>query len=97
MEFSKDEKGWVAEWIDRQFDSNRLFPCECSRPAKDDPCVCASHIRAYKTWSNTPRKRRHIRDWIEEWLNAEEVALLKAELAKLRARVSKKSGKKSGT
>ncbi len=92
MEFSKDQKAWVAEWIDRQFDTNRLFPCECSAPEQGESCVCRSHIRAYKTWSNTPRKRRHIRDWIEEWLNADEVALLKAELAKHQTKSSKKSG-----
>jgi len=91
MEFSKDQKAWVAEWIDRQFDRNRLFPCECSAPAQGDPCICLSHLRAYKTWSSTPRKRRYMISWIEEWLGAEEVALLQAELAKRQSKATKKA------
>lgn len=81
MEFSKDQKTWVAEWIDRQFDQNCLFPCACSAPAKGNPCICTAHIRAYKAWANTPRKRRYIRGWIEEWLGEDQVANLRAELA----------------
>lgn len=86
MDFSQDQKTWVAEWIDRQFDTNGLFPCECSAPEQGDPCVCKAHLRAYKTWSSTPRKKRHIRSWIEDWLGDEEKALLQRELASREAR-----------
>ncbi|MBA4501261.1 hypothetical protein [Marinobacterium marinum] len=93
MEFSKDQKNWVINWVERQFDKNALFPGGCSAASKKDaPCVCSAHIRAYKTWSNTPRKRRHIRGWIEEWLNAEEVERLQAELKKRQAKAARKSG-----
>lgn len=91
MEFSKDQKIWVAEWIDRQFDSNRLFPCGCLASSEGRSCVCSAHLRAYKSWTNTPRKRRHIRSWIDEWLNAEETAELQAALA---GRQARRSGKK---
>jgi len=92
MDFSKDQKALVAEWIDRQFERNRLFPCECAALSKGSPCVCTAHLQAYKSWSHTPRKRRHIRGWIAEWLNTEEISRLQAELTHRQSK-SSKSGK----
>lgn len=80
MKFSKAQKPFVIEWIDHQFESNSLFPCECSEIVDGEPHVCKSHMKAYKAWSKTPNKRSHIREWIDEWLSQAEIDALKAAL-----------------
>lgn len=89
MDFSKDQKALVAAWIDRQFERNRLFPCECTALLGGNPCVCTAHLQAYKSWAHTPRKRRHMRSWIEEWLSTDEIALLQTELTQRQSKSSK--------
>ncbi|GGO76700.1 hypothetical protein GCM10011348_04530 [Marinobacterium nitratireducens] len=80
MKFSKAQKAFVIEWIDHQFDTNSLFPCNCSSIVDGEPHVCPEHLKAYKAWSRTPHKRNHIREWIDEWLDKEEIEVLQAAL-----------------
>ncbi len=82
MKFSKDENSLVAGWIDRQFETNQLFPCACASFVDGRPCVCQTHVRAYKTWVATPRKRSYIGEWIEEWLSPDEILSLEGVLAR---------------
>ncbi|NVK40509.1 MAG: hypothetical protein HWE39_04635 [Oceanospirillaceae bacterium] len=80
MKFSKAHKAFVTDWIDHQFASNPMFPCNCASVVDGEAHVCTSHIKAYKAWKKTPFKRSHIREWIDEWLNPVEIEALQMAL-----------------
>lgn len=76
MNFSKEQKAFVIAWIDQQFSTNQLFPCNCAIEQEGEPHVCASHMLAYKAWTKTPHLCTHVSAWIDEWLNSAERGLL---------------------
>ncbi|MBR9882880.1 MAG: hypothetical protein GYB21_04140 [Oceanospirillales bacterium] len=81
MKFSKEEKAFVIQWINRQFEKNPLFPSKCVVEDKDGtPGVSKGHVKAYKGWSKTAPKRSQIQDWIDEWLNKADRKALKEAL-----------------
>lgn len=82
MDLSKPQKTVVINWIDKQFESSSLFPCDCVVKTDGSSCICGSHIKAYKAWKKTPNHRSHISAWINDWLSDEKRQSL---LAKLKA------------
>lgn len=82
MKFSKTQKAFVIEWIEKQFASDQLFPCDCAAQVDGEPHICTAHMKAYKAWSLTPHKRSHIRDWIDDWMNPAEQQALEGALKK---------------
>ncbi len=83
MKFSKEEKGFVIWWIDRQFADNPLFPASCIVEAKEGKSgVSKDHVKAYKAWRKTAPKRAQIQEWIDKWLTKAERKTLKAALDK---------------
>ncbi len=82
MKFSKQEKGFVVRWIDRQFSKNPTFPASCINGDKSKPEVSKGHLKAYKAWTNTGTKKSEIAQWIDEWLNKSEIKDLEAYIAR---------------
>jgi hypothetical protein len=81
MKFSKEDKGFVIWWIDRQFANNPLFPDKCVVEDKNGkPGVSKDHVKAYKAWRKTSPKRSQIQDWIDKWLGKSERKALKQAL-----------------
>lgn len=81
MKFSKEEKGFVTWWIDRQFADNPLFPSSCVvTDDKGKSGVSKDHVKAYKAWRKTSPKRSQIQDWIDEWLDKSDRKALKKAL-----------------
>lgn len=78
MKISKEEKGFVIWWIDRQFASNPLFPDKCVVEDKNGkPGVSKGHVKAYKSWRKTPAKRSQVESWVDKWLNKHDRKALK--------------------
>jgi hypothetical protein len=77
--FTKQQKPIVSNWINQCFASNNVFPLSCS--LKNNTVKCS--IKAYKSWRNTPDKRKHIDAWVHDWLTTEEQNELVAHLAEL--------------
>ena len=77
--FTKQQKPIVSNWINQRFESKTTFPLSCSLNNKTDKCS----IKAYKSWRNTPNKRKYIDAWVHQWLTTEEQNELVAHLAGL--------------
>lgn len=81
MKFSKDDKGFVAWWIGRQFEKNSLFPESCVAEKKDgESGITKKHVKAYKDWRKSSSKRSQMQEWIEKWLSKAERKALKEAL-----------------
>ncbi|MBS97821.1 MAG: hypothetical protein CMI01_04005 [Oceanospirillaceae bacterium] len=81
MKFSKEDKGFVTWWIDRQFADNPLFPGKCVVEGKNGkPGVSKDHVKAYKAWRKTSPKRSQIQDWIDTWMDKQDRKVLKQAL-----------------
>ncbi len=86
MKFSKDEKGFVIWWIDRQFSENQLFPESCVTENKSgERSVSNDHVKAYKSWRKTEPKRSQIQEWIDRWLDKSDRKMLRTALESHRA------------
>jgi hypothetical protein len=77
MNIAKDEKGYVVWWVDRKFMTDDTFPNKCLDVDSGKKTVNKKHLRAYKTWSTLPNKRKDISEWVNTWLDAEEKEALK--------------------
>lgn len=81
MKLNKQQKQFVIQWVERQFSSDNLFPCQ----SKNDMKACKSNLAAYKAWTKTPQKKPYISAWIDEWLSDKERQRLEKAMKKYEA------------